>query len=77
VSEFAYLGDATVVRPQRADDAAAMHTYVYIRDNPAGEHRERWYHALGCRAWLDVTRHVRTHQVISVEVARPPAGGAA
>ena len=48
VREFSYLGDANVVRP-KTDDAAAFHAYVNLRDNPAGAHREFWYHASGCR----------------------------
>ena len=78
-SEFSYLGDARVVRPAASDGLEAFHDYVYIRDNPAGEHLERWYHGVGCRAWLDVTRNVVTHEVIAVAPAArgSRAGGAA
>jgi sarcosine oxidase subunit delta len=50
--------------------------YVYRRDNPAGPHRELWYHASGCRAWLVVARDVVSHAIASVEPARrlPPRG---
>jgi methylglutamate dehydrogenase subunit B len=63
--EFAYLGDATVTRPDPAapDADARFHDYVYLRDNPAGSHRELWYHASGCRQWLEVTRDTRTHEI--------------
>ena len=68
--EFAYLGDATLVRPdtpvdQPIDDAVVdlWHDYVYLRDNPAGEHKEHWYHQTGCRQWLVLTRDVRTHAI--------------
>ena len=78
--EFAYLGDATVRRPQAEPgmpmDAAAWQRwtdYVYLRDNPFGTHRELWQHAAGCRAWLVVTRNVRTHEILSVEPAREVA----
>jgi len=69
--EFSYLGDATPVRPDpaRPDAAAAFHAYVYLRDNPAGRHRELWHHAGGCRAWLVVTRDTRTHAIETVEFA--------
>ncbi len=75
VDEFAYLGDATVVRPDPAapDAGTAFADYVYLRDNPAGRHRELWQHALGCQSWLVVTRDVRTHAIASVEVARDVA----
>ena len=78
--EFAYLGDATLERPTDAagatlDEAARRrwHDYVYLRDNPVGPHRELWYHAAGCRAWLVVTRNVVTHEITSVEPARDVA----
>jgi len=75
VDEFAYLGDATVKRPNAdAPDALpAFVEYVYLRDNPAGPHRELWQHALGCQSWLVVTRNVRTHVIDQVEAARDVA----
>ena len=58
--EFAYRGDGSLTRPE---DPAAMHDYVYLRDNPAGPHRELWQHTAGCRSWLLVTRDTRTHVI--------------
>jgi sarcosine oxidase subunit delta len=73
--EFTYLGDATVRRPDPAkpDAAQAFHDYVYLRDNPSGNHLELWYHGGGCRAWLVVTRNTRTHEISDVKFA--DAGG--
>jgi heterotetrameric sarcosine oxidase delta subunit len=75
--EFSYLGDATLTRPEdprgkTEDDAVrqSWHDYVYLRDNPAGPHRELWQHVSGCRAWLVVTRNTRTHEIVGVEAAR-------
>ena len=70
--EFAYLGDATVTRPDPAapDAAVRFHDYVYLRDNPAGGHRELWYHASGCRQWLEVTRDTRSHAIAGAVLAR-------
>jgi len=81
-SEFVYLGDATLIhRPDwQADDAAAQfHDYVHMRDNPAGLHRELWYHEQGDRSWLVVTRDTVTHEITQVELASDVAraGGAA
>ena len=75
LDEFAYLGDAAVVRPDPAAEIAeaAFVDYVYLRDNPAGRHRELWSHALGCQSWLVVTRDVRTHAIEGVENARDVA----
>ncbi len=42
----------------------------YLRDNPAGEHRELWYHEQGDRSWLVVTRNTLTHEISKVELAR-------
>ena len=71
VQEFSYLGDATLVRPEGPEATPeAMQAYVYLRDNPAGPHRELWYHAAGCHAWLVVTRDTRTHAIAAVEPTR-------
>ena len=86
--EFVDHGDATVVRHdgqirETADTPAtpAWMDYVYLRDNPAGPHRELWYHAGGCRVWLIVTRDTRNHEILGVEPAKsarpkPEAGRA-
>jgi methylglutamate dehydrogenase subunit B len=76
--EFVYRGDATVTRPaldgaDQEPSSEAWMSYVYWRDNPTGAHRELWYHATGCRAWLIVTRHMTTHEILAVEVAREAA----
>ena len=75
VDEFAYLGDATVTRPNPVapDALAAFTAYVHERKNPAGLHRELWQHASGCQSWLVVTRDTRTHAIESVEAARDVA----
>ncbi|GLK75506.1 sarcosine oxidase subunit delta [Methylopila jiangsuensis] len=75
VDEFSYLGDATLKRPDPAAENAdaAFHAYVYLRDNPAGPHRELWQHASGCQSWLVVTRDTRTHEISAVEYARDAA----
>ena len=49
--------------------AGAMFDHVYLRDNPAGLHREHWYHSAGCHAWLVVTRNITTHDIIDAALA--------
>jgi sarcosine oxidase subunit delta len=71
VREFSYLGDATVKRPD-PDGPSAIDRfvdYVYMRGNPAGPHRELWYHGSGCQAWLVVTRDTRSHEISAAEPA--------
>jgi sarcosine oxidase subunit delta len=74
--EFTYLGDASLLdRPDgMAPDAAdAFNSYVYLRDNPAGLHRELWFHEHGDRSWLIVTRNTVTHEITGAEFARDVA----
>lgn len=66
-TEFSYGGDATLRRPDpRRSSDAEWHAYVYLRDNPIGEHSELWQHSAGCRQWLRVRRNVSTHEVLEV-----------
>ena len=74
--EFTYLGDATLIdRPdwETVDADRRFYEYMYLRDNPAGEHRELWFHEQGDRSWLVVTRNTVTHEITQVELARDVA----
>lgn len=72
LQEFTYLGDATVKRPGPGEMSdAAMLSYVYDRENPAGPQREYWHHSAGCRAWIVVVRDTRTHAIEFAQPARP------
>ena len=79
--EFVYYGPAALIdRPEiafpLADVEAALdtfHAYLYERDNPAGPHRELWYHEQGDRSWLVVTRDTRTHEILGAELAADAA----
>jgi methylglutamate dehydrogenase subunit B len=75
LDEFAYYGDASVTRPDPTAPTAMTDfiRYAYERTNSPGDHRELWYHAAGCHAWLVVTRHMMTHAITSVENARDAA----
>ena len=75
-AEFTVLGDASLIDrpdPGASDAEARFYDYVYLRDNPAGLHRELWYHEQGDRSWLIVTRNTLTHEVVKVELARDVA----
>ena len=72
-SEFTYLGDASLInRPDWQSDNAAedFFEYLYLRDNPAGNIRELWFHQHGDRSWLVITRNTLTHEIMTVEFAR-------
>jgi methylglutamate dehydrogenase subunit B len=74
--EFTYLGDASLIeRPnwQAANAVDQFYDYLYLRNNPAGLHRELWFHEQGDRSWLVVTRNTLTHDITSVELARDVA----
>jgi len=68
--EFYYKGAALALeRPEPDAGAAAWDAYVFLRDNPAGETRDLWYHADGCGAWIVVTRDTVSHAVLETRLA--------
>ena len=68
--EFLYGGDAENTMPELSDgDVARWADFVFLRNDPKGEHAEYWQHLHGCRQWLRVVRHTVTHKVISVQPA--------
>ena len=78
MQEFVYLGDASLLaRPDGLADgtAEAFYQYLYLRDDPAGLHRELWFHEQGDRSWLVVTRNTVSHEILAVEMARDVALG--
>ncbi|MEM1264595.1 MAG: sarcosine oxidase subunit delta [Pseudomonadota bacterium] len=74
-SEFVYKGDVALIdRPDGMETSLdEMHDYLHLRDNPAGEHQELWYHEQGDRSWLVVTRNTLTHEITNVTLARDVA----
>ncbi len=77
--EFTYLGDAALMHrpdPATPDAEAVFCDYVFLRDNPAGVHRELWFHEQGDRSWLIVTRDTTTHEILGAELASDVKGAA-
>ncbi len=75
-AEFTYMGDAKLIdRPDWQSETAAQdfYAYGYLRDNPAGWHKELWFHEAGDRSWLVVTRNTVTHEISEVALARDVA----
>jgi sarcosine oxidase subunit delta len=76
-SEFTYLGDASLMDrpdPDAENAETAFCDYVFLRDNPAGVHRELWFHEQGDRSWLVVTRNTMTHEILGAELATNVSG---
>ncbi|MGB3279656.1 MAG: sarcosine oxidase subunit delta [Pseudorhodobacter sp.] len=80
--EFYYYGSEDYLTLPEGDDLDAIDAHLHLRDNPAGETRDLWYHEMGCTSWLSVTRNTVTHEVLAVALVadtsakRKPKGGA-
>lgn len=67
--EFYYYGDAVYAdRPAEAAPVEAWDDYLHLRDNPAGETRDLWYHEMGCASWLVIRRDTLSHAIFSVDL---------
>ncbi|MEU6712543.1 sarcosine oxidase subunit delta [Nonomuraea sp. NPDC046802] len=62
-NEFHYGGQAGIAYPTREVPDEEWAAYVFMRDNPKGWFRERWFHTHGCRTWFAVERHTVTHEI--------------
>jgi sarcosine oxidase subunit delta len=64
-TEFAYGGEAGVRRPADPDAVsdAEWADYLFLRDNPKGPLRERWWHRDGCRRWFRIERDTLTNEI--------------
>jgi heterotetrameric sarcosine oxidase delta subunit len=65
-TEFKYGGQAGIVSPTDPDALTDEEwvEYLFLRDNPKGPFRERWYHVAGCRRWFDRTRDTFTYEFL-------------
>lgn len=71
IREFTPKGHAVYLdRPSAGAALDAWVDYLHLRDNPAGDTRELWYHGGGCGAWLVVDRNTVTHAVHGATLAR-------
>ena len=61
--EFTNQGHAlALARPEKDAGEAAWDDYVHLRDNPAGDTQDLWYHD-PCGAWIRVERNTVSHAV--------------
>lgn len=74
--EFYYYGaEDYLSRPAADAPLADWDAYLHLRDNPAGETRDLWYHEAGCAQWLVVSRNTVTHAIAAVDLVadrKPP-----
>jgi len=63
--EFLCAGEGTTRPDPAALDAAAWASHVFTRSNHRGPVRERWWHAAGCRRWIELVRDTSTNRFLS------------
>ncbi|OLQ72946.1 sarcosine oxidase subunit delta [Photobacterium proteolyticum] len=63
--EFAYAGEAHIVRPPDPDSVSDEEwgRYLFHRNNIKGNHREMWFHATGCRQFFNVIRNTVSYDI--------------
>jgi heterotetrameric sarcosine oxidase delta subunit len=66
--EFHYGGQAHIAYAEDPDALSDEEwaEYLFMRDNPRGPFRERWYHVHGCRRWFNAVRDTSTHRFIGI-----------
>jgi sarcosine oxidase subunit delta len=65
-NEFSCGGTTAIVRPSLTCSDDDWARYLFIRDNPKGEHAERWRHTFGCGQWFNVLRNTANHEIRAV-----------
>jgi sarcosine oxidase, subunit delta len=72
-NEFHCGGTTAIARPPLDCSDEVWGEYLYFRDNPQGDHAERWHHDFGCGQWFNVLRNTVTHEVRAVySITAPP-----
>lgn len=64
--EFVFGGTSHIARPAFEVDDSTWTEYLFVRDNPAGAHFERWLHVYGCGRWFNVARNTLTHEILQI-----------
>jgi heterotetrameric sarcosine oxidase delta subunit len=65
--EFHHGGQAHIAYPEDPEALSdeGWADFLFMRDNPVGRFRERWYHVHGCRRWFNAVRDTSTHRFVS------------
>ena len=66
--EFTYGGQAEIAYPSnpRSLSDEEWADFLFMRENPRGPFRERWYHVHGCRRWFDADRDTSDHRFLRI-----------
>ena len=73
-SEFAYSGEAHIVRPLKPEELTDREwaDYLFYRRNIRGDHLEQWCHASGCRRYFNVQRDTVSYRIKTVYKSGEP-----
>ena len=61
--DFSYGGESHVTRPTIDANDADWSDYLFNKENPKGNHYERWVHSYGCGRWFNIARDTVTHEI--------------
>jgi sarcosine oxidase, subunit delta len=70
--EFRQGGEAHIARPPVTATDEEWAAFLFLRENPKGAMRERWFHSHGCQRWFNVVRDTVSDTIFaSYEVGAP------
>jgi sarcosine oxidase, subunit delta len=70
--EFVFGGPSHIARPEPSVSDEVWADYLYVRENRAGLHYERWLHAYGCGRWFNAVRNTLTHEILETYLMGDP-----
>ncbi|MFY0595662.1 MAG: sarcosine oxidase subunit delta [Cognatishimia sp.] len=73
-AEFAYAGEAHIVRPENPSDVSdeEWEKFLFIRANVKGLHFERWRHVHGCGRFFNAVRDTVSDKILITYKAGEP-----
>ncbi len=73
-AEFAYAGEAHIVRPDNPADVSdeEWRDFLFMRANVKGPHYERWRHIHGCGRFFNAVRNTVTDRFLTTYKAGEP-----
>jgi sarcosine oxidase subunit delta len=73
-AEFAYAGEAHIVRPDASGEVSDedWRDFLFIRANVKGPHFERWRHVHGCGRFFNAVRDTVSDRILTTYPAGAP-----